>query len=290
MLEQALPAGIPRGRLTEVTGPAGSGKTSLLRHVVARAVGDGLGVAYVDATRTLAPRDWSFASTESLWMVRPPAAIHAAWCADVLLRSGAFALVVLDGAPPITRAVAVRLTRLARESNAALVVMGEEGAAATQLGGALRLRLSAVAARIRWRDQRSRSRDAGDRWRRPGAPADPFPEQLSPGRRREQQPTRRFVVTVEKGGSHQSVEVGCAIGVARRLCTYPEVPDRRGVAASRRGRERSGAGDASTGGAALASAPAFAPEPRPTLARKQRCAEPPTAFAAAGDAFLGALG
>jgi len=43
----------------------------------------------------------------------------------VLLRSGAFALVVLDSAPPLTRAIAIRLERLARDRNAALLVLNE---------------------------------------------------------------------------------------------------------------------------------------------------------------------
>jgi hypothetical protein len=37
-------------------------------------------------------------------------------------------------------------------------------------------------------------------------------------------------VRVEKGGTLRTVEVSCAIAVARRLCAHPEVPDRRGVA------------------------------------------------------------
>jgi hypothetical protein len=52
--------------------------------------------------------------------------VHGAWCADVLLRSGAFALVVLDGAPMLARGVAVRLTRLAREADAAFLVLGDD--------------------------------------------------------------------------------------------------------------------------------------------------------------------
>ncbi len=45
--------------------------------------------------------------------------------------------------------------------------------------------------------------------------------------------TRTIAVRVEKGGTLRTVEVRCAIGVARRLCTHPEVPDRRGVARGR---------------------------------------------------------
>lgn len=190
VLDRALASGgVPRGRLTEVVGA--SGKLSLLRTIVDAAVARGEWIAYIDASRTLAPRDWAAFAERGLWVVRPPQAAQAAWCADVLLRSAAFALVVLDSAPAISRAVAVRLMGLARESNAALVTVGARGA--TKLGGAVRLRVH---------------------------------------RRRQ-----RLTIAIEKGGSvrgnnrsHHVVEVSCADGVARRLCTYPEVPDRRGVA------------------------------------------------------------
>ena len=115
----------------------------LVREIVARALDDKRWVAYIDTARTLAPADWaSLATTERLWIVRPPtdgtaappvptastasrtapseSGAHGPWCADVLLRSGAFGLVVLDGSGPLTHSIAVRLTRLARESNAAM--------------------------------------------------------------------------------------------------------------------------------------------------------------------------
>ena len=183
-LDRALSGGLPRGRLTEITGPLGSGKTSLVRHIVTRS---NQRVAYIDATRTLVPRDWAHVST--LWVIRPPTPQRGAWSADVLLRSGAFGLVVLDGAPPLTRAVTMRLSQLSRESDAVLLVLGEDQA--LQTGTAVRLRVSA--------------------WR----------------------------VTVEKGGSHEMLEVPREQRVARRLCTHPEVPDRRGVARpSSRGRSQ----------------------------------------------------
>ncbi len=138
--------GLPCGRLTEIVGPRGSGKTTLVREIVAQALADKRWVAYIDAARTLAPADWaSLATTDRLWIVRPPPGTGDAgretkgssppgdrsralgpWCADVLLRSGAFGLVVLDGAESLPPGVAVRLTRLARESHAAFVVMRDE--------------------------------------------------------------------------------------------------------------------------------------------------------------------
>ena len=214
-LDAALASeGLPRGRLTEVVGA--TGKLTLLRQVVDAAVARGEWVAYIDASRTLAPRDWAhLAHVDGVWIVRPPRGAHAAWCADVLLRSAAFSLVVLDSAPPISRAVAVRLTELARDSNAAFVVVAEGGggriaASPTKLGGAVRLRVS---------------------------------------RRRQ-----RLRIAIEKGGGaggggagvgrisrlQQVVEVRCANGVARRLCTYPEVPDRRGAARASAGKGKPG--------------------------------------------------
>jgi recombination protein RecA len=107
--------GLPRGRLTEIIGPAGSGKTTLTRAIVESTVAAHGWVAYVDAQRTLDARDWvHLGDAEGVWIIRPRDAGRAAWCADVLLRSGAFALVVLDGAPALTKSAAVRLTRLAR--------------------------------------------------------------------------------------------------------------------------------------------------------------------------------
>jgi len=199
-LDNALASGgLPRGRLTEVVGA--SGKLTLLRQVVEAAVERGDWVAYIDASRTLAPRNWADLGDMKLWIVRPPEAARAAWCSDVLLRSGAFSLVVLDSAPPISRAVAVRLTGLARESNAAFVIVGT--GSATRLGGAVRLRVS---------------------------------------RRRQ-----RLKIVIEKGGSvggntnvQRVVEVSCANGVARRLCTHSEVPDRRGAARTATGRPGKG--------------------------------------------------
>jgi hypothetical protein len=190
-----LGSGLPRGRLTEIVGGTGSGKTTLARAIVEETVQAHGWVAYIDAQRTLDPRDWvHLGDAEGVWMIRPHDATRAAWCADVLLRSSAFALVVLDGAPMLAKAVAVRLTRLARESDAAFVVLSDRAGGATQLGGAVRL----VVERRRPKDKKAETHTIG--------------------------------VRVEKGGTLRTVEVSCAIAVARRLCTHPEVPDRRGVA------------------------------------------------------------
>ncbi|MBA2684001.1 MAG: hypothetical protein H0U66_05895 [Gemmatimonadaceae bacterium] len=182
--------GIPRGRLTEITGASGSGRTSMLRTLVTAAASGGRWVAYIDATRTLAPRDWAHVGSERapLWIIRPTNAARATWCADLLLRSGAFSLVVMDGAPPLARVLGVRLTRLARDVGAAFVVTGERGGDAT--GSSVRIRLA----------------------------------------RRNARSERTTTITLEKGGKRRTIEVSYGRAVARRLCAHPEVPDRRGVA------------------------------------------------------------
>ena len=271
--------GFPPGRLTEIAGARGSGTATLLRHVVEATIARAGWVACIDAARTLAPRDWAhLGAAEGFWMIRPRDPARAAWCADVLLRCSAFTLVVIDSAPRLTRAIAVRLTRLARESNAALVVVSEEdtgvgggGGGSSMLGGAVRLRLRR--GRGAW--------DVGHGER---------PRKLQALRSPPHAPnTRTLKIVVEKGGggSHRTVEVSCAIGVARRLCAHSQVPDRRGVA--RRapggpGGERRAApaafrgGDGTTEGRHVGDGGRPEPNERHegsrVLARKRRCAEP----------------
>ncbi|MEP6781813.1 MAG: hypothetical protein ABJC26_18075, partial [Gemmatimonadaceae bacterium] len=112
-LDIALGGGVPRGRVTEVVGTLGAGKTSLVRQLVARVLAEGGWVAWIDATRTLAPQELAGLG-ERLVVVRPRDHTRGAWCADLLLRSGVFALVVMDGAPVLSRVVGVRLSQLAR--------------------------------------------------------------------------------------------------------------------------------------------------------------------------------
>ena len=47
--------GIPRGRITEIFGPEGSGKTTLCQHIVSNAQKDGLLCAYIDMEHALDP-------------------------------------------------------------------------------------------------------------------------------------------------------------------------------------------------------------------------------------------
>jgi len=204
-LDRLLPGGggIPRGRITEVVGRGG--QTTFVRRVVEEAVvRRGLWVAYVDAARTLAPRDWApLGAHAGFWAVRPRDPARGAWCTDVLLRSGAFALVVLDGAPPLPRPVAVRLARLAREAGAALLVLVSDGSSAAgattvPLPGALRLRVGPARHVPALRDGGGGGGGA-----------------------------RRLAIAVERGGTPGAAELPYAVVMPRCLCVAPEPHDRR---------------------------------------------------------------
>jgi hypothetical protein len=277
-LDRVLPeGGVPCGRLTELAGAAGHGKTTVGRALVASALAEGRWVAWIDGTRTLAPGDWAaLAATRRLWIVRPPRDDRATWCADVLLRSGAFGLVVLDSAQPVRRQIAVRLTRLARESNAAFVVLRDEASQALT-GGALRIRLC----RHRTAPPPSQPRPWRSLGVRLGQAVDGRslhvlrrPVERAPD---ERTALTRYVSTVtltlEKGAGNGSrphvVEVHCATDLPRRLRTDPEVPDRRGVAK----RNRRGELAAPDAPGVRRTTPA-ADGTGATLPRKRRCAEP----------------
>lgn len=253
-LDRALSdGGVPSGRLTEIQGARGSGRTTLVRHLVLTAVAARRWVAVIDGSRTLAPREWAQAGDSGrLWVIRPPGADRSAWCADILLRSGAFSLVVLDSPPSLSRQVAVRLTRLAKEHDVALVVVGDSPI----IGSAVRLKV------------RRRPEATGHR------------PQVRPevrGQRSEVPPSHesRITILIEKGGVQHAVEVSCAIEMARRLRAHPEIPDRRGVATRNRRGEKVPSPHRREAGAQPADSKREGEEQRSsaTLPRKRRFGE-----------------
>ncbi len=135
-LDDLLPrGGLPRGEGTEWLGPRSCGKTALLRAALERLRAGGEPVALVDAARTLYAPDWEGVGERDglFWVVRPPSEGEAAWCADLLLRSGAFGAVALLPATTLSRSTAVRLQRLAEEAAAVLVVAGDLPVASLRL-------------------------------------------------------------------------------------------------------------------------------------------------------------
>jgi recombination protein RecA len=98
-LDQAIGVGgIPRGRLTEVYGPDGAGKTTLALSVIAQAQQAGGSACFIDAEHAL---DLAWAETvgvdlERLILCRPEHGEQALEVAGVLVASGGLDVLVLD--------------------------------------------------------------------------------------------------------------------------------------------------------------------------------------------------
>jgi len=90
--------GLPRGRIIEVYGPESSGKTTIALHAVANAQRAGGIAAFIDAEHALDP-DYAKAlgvDTDALLVSQPDTGEQALEIADMLIRSGALDVVVID--------------------------------------------------------------------------------------------------------------------------------------------------------------------------------------------------
>src|SRR6059058_724288 len=90
--------GIPRGRIVEVFGPEGSGKTTVCLHIIAEAQKNGGIAVFIDAEHALDP---TYARTlgvniDELLVSQPDNGEQALEIADMMVRSGALDVVVID--------------------------------------------------------------------------------------------------------------------------------------------------------------------------------------------------
>ncbi len=252
-LDALLGGGLPRGRLSELQAPRGQGRTTLMRTLVAHTLATGRWVAIIDAQRTLAPADWARLASPSatgpgsigrtpppaknvglaeletsrLAVIRPQDPGRAPWCADVLLRSGAYALVVLDGVPALPRSIVLRLTRLAHDRQVVFLLACDAETATPTVGASVRLGIRIESTgddqmNRKWRDDGSMKRSI--RLVRKGAPEVPELAELAVV------PATHLTITVAKGGPPSTMRLPYVITTPRRLGCHAEVPDRRGVA------------------------------------------------------------
>jgi recombination protein RecA len=90
--------GYPRGRIVEIYGPESSGKTTVALHAVANAQAAGGIAAFIDAEHSLDP-DYANAlgvDTDALLVSQPDTGEQALEIMDMLIRSGAIDIVVID--------------------------------------------------------------------------------------------------------------------------------------------------------------------------------------------------
>ena len=143
-LDALIDGGIPRGRITEITGRVGSGKTSIAASFAAFATRRGEVAAWLDASGAFDPESMAAAGVElgrMLWasmktttasrmahatlpLARHQSAIVKA--AELVLEAGGFGLVVVDfGEAPraLAHASALRIARAAERSGAAVIAI-----------------------------------------------------------------------------------------------------------------------------------------------------------------------
>ena len=90
--------GVPKGRIVEIYGPESSGKTTLTLHIIAEAQKNGGKAAFIDAEHALDPvyaRNLGV-DTENLLVSQPDTGEQALEICDMLVRSGALDIVVID--------------------------------------------------------------------------------------------------------------------------------------------------------------------------------------------------
>ncbi len=96
--------GLPRGRVTEIFGPESSGKTTLATHVVAEAQRNGGVCAYIDAEHAVDPVYATAIGVDidELLISQPDTGEQALEITDMLIRSGAIDVVVIDSVAALT--------------------------------------------------------------------------------------------------------------------------------------------------------------------------------------------
>ena len=143
---EILPSGIPqidlpRGCLTEIIGPASSGRTSLLLSILAQATARQEICALVDADDAFSPHAAAAGGVELsrlLWVRCAHNAEHALKAADLLIQGGGFGVVVMDlgDTPPrVARRISLtswfRLRRAVEYTSTVLVSLARQSNAKT---------------------------------------------------------------------------------------------------------------------------------------------------------------
>jgi recombination protein RecA len=96
--------GLPRGRIVEIYGPESSGKSTLAMHVVAEAQRNGGICAYIDAEHAMDPVYAAAigVNIDDLLISQPDTGEQALEITDMLIRSGALDVIVIDSVAALT--------------------------------------------------------------------------------------------------------------------------------------------------------------------------------------------
>jgi recombination protein RecA len=135
-VDRLMGGGFPRGGLTEICGPASSGRTSLALAALATATAEGECCAYVDTDGVFDPQSAAEAGVKLerlLWVRCAGSLENALRCADLVVQAGGFGAVVFDlgRVPPetarrIPAAHWFRLRRAVEGTRTALLIVAQQ--------------------------------------------------------------------------------------------------------------------------------------------------------------------
>ncbi|MEO7039911.1 MAG: hypothetical protein ABI186_07790 [Candidatus Elarobacter sp.] len=148
-LDAVLGGGFPRGTIGTLEGPPSSGRSALAARLLAAATRRGLGALV--GVELFPPALAAAGVRLERLLVVPVHGPAAARAADIIVRSGAFTVVVVPALPSgrgTGSATWTRLASLAHRANTLLVALGDE--ASTELRYFASVRLETVIERVRW--------------------------------------------------------------------------------------------------------------------------------------------
>ena len=134
-----------------MVGERGNGRTTLLLCAAVRLATQGERTAIVDLDGDLDPSSFSVVGLPAgwVWVICPERSKDALWAADLLIRSGHFGLVVLDGLSTFVPVSSLmRLQHGARESDVALLIGTSKGEVSSP--GSLKIQVYAQG--VEWED------------------------------------------------------------------------------------------------------------------------------------------
>jgi hypothetical protein len=148
--DRVLGGGLPRGTIATLEGAPSSGRLAVAARLLA--VGTSAGLSAVVDTSAFPPALCAAGvRLERLLIVSAAEPVGAARAADILLRSGAFSVVVIPALPSrraTGSAMWTRLASLAHRANAVLIAVGPE--ASSELRYFASVRLETAIERVRW--------------------------------------------------------------------------------------------------------------------------------------------
>lgn len=148
--DRALGGGFPRGTIGTLEGPPSSGRTAIAARLLAVATQRGLG-AVIGAELFPPALLAAGVRLDRLLIVPAREPVPAARAADILLRSGAFGVVVIPALPSgrgTGSATWTRLASLTHRANAVLIALGSE--ASSELRSFASVRIETAIERVRW--------------------------------------------------------------------------------------------------------------------------------------------